>query len=360
VRAARGAALLLLLALAVSSPGHAADPRPVADRAIGVAFDDLAHGDLTALARRVRAAELTSVTLAIGRPDWLAYPSERGWRAEGVETDRVSQAMHVLGDDIRIGLTLDAFAPRMIAAAPGLAGMDENGDRSPLQASAAALAGEFGDRLIDIAAEAAERYEPDRLVITELTLDAAYGDDDLARFARHSGRDDWPRRDGRIDTAHPAIAGWKVDELTDFVGRLAERLRPARTALIIDVDLDAARPAVGATGRGQHIPRLLRVADGVTLWAYDPDVDIPAVQDAIRTAGLPADRITLSLGLWRDDGAADAAALGRLLWSASGAGVGSVHVTPSSLLGPSQWAVLERWSTTQADAARRQEGTPGP
>lgn len=332
--------------------------------AVGVGFEDL--DDAEHLARHLDEVGAAGVTLAVGRPDWVAFDWTAHPDAAASEEDRVAAALAKLGVDgegraREVTLVIDTLAPRMIEADPGAAGVDAKGRRSDLLPGAAAyLSGDIGRRVVELCGTVAERYRPQRVALTELILDATFSDADLVAFRALTGRADWPRDDdGDLDPSSPAIAEFKARVAADLTSRCAGATHPHGVAVDVDVRANWDDPSRDRRDSGHDYARLLAAGDHLTVWNYFPLNDRSPAYSREITAGLGrqlgADgvrRVTMSVGLWAGKGGDHAENTGRdgvLAPQAMAAGVEDsltngvtrVSVTPASLMSHEHWAALK-------------------
>ncbi|MDO5683315.1 MAG: hypothetical protein Q4G46_10860 [Propionibacteriaceae bacterium] len=332
---------------------------------VGVGFEDVSDGDLDSLADRLDAVGAGGVTIAVGRPDWVAFEWPEHPETEATSSDRVRRAVDVLGQGPKgqqreVTLVIDVLAPRLIEEHPDEAAVGANGKESGLFASPAALRdGVIGSRIVELCGVTAERYRPDRIALTELILDQSFSDADKRVYRQITGRPDWPRdHKGRIDTEHRSLATFRSEVAADLVERCATAAE--KHGVRTDVDVRAAwQDPTGNRAESGHDYRLLLTrADHLTVWNYFALNDAePAVSEDL-TAGLRTslgDRIgqvTMSVGLWAD-GDGDAAteddkenavlppaAMAEGVRASLTNGVTTVSVTPASRMTEEHWAAL--------------------
>lgn len=364
----RSIAALGMAGLTMVSSGCAhPDPpaQPPAERIVGVGYEDVVRADMdwADVEARLTRVRVTGVTIAVGRPEWLAFPwegREADWAAPvRAGSDPVRQAIDGLRGDgptrRTLTLTIDALAPRLIESDPEAAAVAPDGTPSREVANAAALAGAYGDRLAETCGEVARRYRPDRVALAELFVEDTVSEADLALYRAQTGVGDWPRTDsGDIDTRDAALLRWRAAVVTDVAARCAQAAGEHGVAAEADVraawnELGAARP-----DSGHDYAQLLRRVERVTVWNYLGLVDRPPEYSAALTRGISAalgspqmSRVTMSVGLWAQNGQVlDHQTMARALqWSASH-GVTSVSLTPLSLMTPEHWDALEgAWVT---------------
>lgn len=367
--------LAAMSACAPSGPGGGDGPRAVAaQRSVNFGFEDITdpHTDWAAVDAQLEAAGVNAVSVAVGRPDWTAFdwpahPDATSPDVADIEGDPVALALSHLreapdGEARTITVTIDVFAPRMLADDPDLAGVDAHGNRSDLYASASALhEGAVGQRIDELVAHAAT-YGANRVALTELMFDEhTFGDDDLELFQQMTGAQDWPRTpDGDIDTASPEVHQWRSEVVGDVVARAAGHAHAGGADLAMDVRVDWDDPAAGRPDSGHDYGRLYEAADHVVLWAYPGLSQVDPARTGQLTRALLAEgwdphSFTVSVGLWADSTAhasdpadggdtSDTLSADQLLTAvddAAAAGAQSVSVTPASMLDTGHWDVLE-------------------
>lgn len=337
-------------------------PALPAERAVNLGLESVLVDSVerTAIGRRLAAAGATAANLAVGRVDWTAFAwdAHPDRAADGVaeaDEDQVAAAIATLrehlGEDVRLTLTLDALAPRLLEERPELAGEDLDGARHPEVASVSALeGGDVGDLLVELAGEVCRRYSPQRLALTELFVDThTFGDADLDSYRRRSGAEDWPRtEDGAVDTAHESLGRWRSEALASLLGRVREAIAPHGALLEMDVRAPAEDPSASRPLSGHDYDILLTAADRLAVWNYFGLAD-QSPRHGARIASELAEhhpgRFTICTGLWAEDGTISPQELGRGLRELSAAGAPAVAVTPLSLLTDAHWeAVAEAWS----------------
>lgn len=307
---------------------------------------------------RIADSGANAVSLAVGRPDWVAFPwpAQRDAESAAVrdhDTDYLQAALDALPPEWEITLTIDALVPRMIGEDSDLAGVDTDGERSESFASVAALdGGAVGDRLVELATHLAATYGPDRICLTELMFDdSTFGDDDHTHFLAHTGETGWPRTEGGdIDTEAGEIAEWRSESLA----RLLQRLVDATAQYGVKIDMDVRAPRNDPSGdralSGHDYDLLLTVVDRIVVWNYPGLRGEDGSADAAfggRIAGSLGERypgrFVMSTGLWADGD--DVLTVEDFLASLSAvqdAGAQAVSVTPASLLTEAHWEVLRQ------------------
>ncbi len=365
----RLSALLLSLAVAMTAC-TGPSPRPVPPApgdatphlTIGVGFEAL--GDVHTLEDRLDEVGAAGVSIAVGRPDWVAFAWEEQPDATASRDDRVAHAIEHLGTRAdgtprEVTLVIDALAPRLIADDEDLAGVWPDGEVSDLLPGATAWAqGEVGERIGALCGTLAQRYSPDRIALTELLLDATFSDVDLAAYRAATGARDWPRtRVGAIDTAHPSLDRFRADAATALTERCAERARPHGAEVDVDVRVNWDAPGSDRLDSGHAYDRLLDAGGRLTLWNYfalndRAPADSAALAEGLaRRFGPDLEHVTVSVGLWAGSGGDNAAANaidGVVTPAAMAAGVEAslthgvrrVSVTPASLMTDEHWAAL--------------------
>lgn len=325
------------------------------DRAIAFGFEDVVNTDTDWAENRARLDRIgaTAVSLSVGRPDWMAMPwsEHAGWEASVVEEtgrDFLAEALTELSG-LETTLVVDTLAPRAIERDASVAGEASDGEASEDFPSVSALdGGAYGEQLTAVCIEAARRYRPARIALTELMFDdATFGDADLAHFREHTGNDEFPTTTGGdIDLGHPDIARWRSGALSRLLGRIAEGLVEHDVLLDIDVRAPWSDPSDDRAESGHDYDVLLESADRLVVWNYfglQDDID-PAygreVADSLKERF--GDRFVMSTGLWASgDKVVSPDDMVASLRAVAGVGAPAVSVTPASLMTRRHWNALE-------------------
>lgn len=338
---------------------------------IGVGFEDLSSdARLDELADRLDQVGTGGVTIAIGRPDWVAFPwdDHPEAQARGMDgEDRVARALDVLGSN-RSGtprettLVIDVLAPSLLKKHPAEAAVDAEGNRSDLFPGASGYAeGAVGRRIVELCEASAARYRPDRIALTELILDQSFSVADKRLFTKMTGESDWPRDDdGEIDTDDPSLSTFRSEVAADLVERCATAAGAHRVTVDVDVRAPWGDPTGDRAESGHDYELLLTRAGHLTVWNYYALNDRTPESSRDLTAGLRTSlgadamaRITMSVGLWADgDGdvaVGEDAERHRVISPADLAagvtvsatnGITTVSVTPASRMTEEHWAAL--------------------
>lgn len=329
-------------------------------RAINVGVEDLVdarEGHLASLAHRLDQVNANTVSIAVGRLDWVEFPwagHESDLSSDVLETGRdyVAEAVQAFrcmpdGEERRIILGIDVLLGRQLSREPWLAGRSQYAEVSNLFASVSAWkSGPLRDRLVNLAHEAAVRYEPDAINITELFFDKySFGADDLADFRATTGLSDWPRTaDGSVDTHDPAVSGWRTAAIVAVYADLKRTLDPLGVELTADVRAPLTADQLTRPDIGQGYSELLSHVSVLNVWDF-PGVDRRL--SAFRAAELAPmlfapspERYSLEVGLWASGGVIPEDVLARELEDANSAGIRSVSVTPASLMSDRLWSVV--------------------
>lgn len=339
----------------------AADGRGLADDrlippecAVAFGFEDVAveHADWPSVRSRLAAVGATSVTVAVGRADWLAFPWDAAaeWESSVVARtgrDFVRDAVSAL-DGFAITLVIDALAPRAITRDPDIAGRTADGRSSAEFLSVSGLdGGYFGAHLEGVCREVARRYRPARIGLTELMFDdATFGPEDLAHFTAHTGRPGFPVDvNGKIDIDHPAVHRWRSEALARLAGRIAAAVADFGVLVEMDVRANWGNPDGDRADSGHDYGLLLDSIDRIAVWNYfalgngDPNYGAQIVASLRRRFG---DRVVMSTGLWGRRGAVVSPGdLRTSLRAVASAGGRSVSVIPASLMSERHWEALE-------------------
>jgi len=371
--------LVLAVALPAILSACSGDPSPpTVDRplieapvqhSVSLGLEDIADPDQDwdAVQQHLEQAHVNAVSLAAGRVEWTAFD----WDAHpdvAAEPGRDHLARAIAetaaGPDDQprlVDLQIDALIPRWIENDPSVAGVRPDGTRSVYTPSASALHdGAVGERILELVAELARRYQPDQITLTELKFDQeTFGDDDAALYRTMTGEQDWPRdADGEIRPYAPEIGAWRSQVLSDFLGRAAAVLDDVgsetgkRPRLGMDALIDWEEPSAGDVNAGLSYTRLAEHADVLVLWVYlglserSPE-EIEEFTAALTGAGLPSD-VVLSVGLWDEDsstGSISPELMANAVRASSTHGITAVNVTPYSRMTPEHWTALsEVWT----------------
>ncbi|WP_347109692.1 hypothetical protein AAHB33_03415 [Paenarthrobacter sp. S56] len=339
---------------------------------VNLGFEDVVNldpGHMAKLAQRLDSVNATAVSIAVGRTDWTGFPSSDRSAASaevaGTGRDFVAEAIAALGTTRQgekrdIVLTVDALLDRALRDDPASAGRNTVGQRSTSFAGLSALRnGVAGSRLISLAAEVADKYHPAAVDLTELMFDDfIFGAEDLKDYVATTGQKDWPRlEDGSINTSDAHIRTWRSEALAD----IARKFRSAVEPFGVRAELDVRSPRKSATAdradSGQDYELLLKQVDRLHVWQYTGlnNRDAPGTEELAQALeGRAGSRMSLSLGLWANDGSITPESLAAALKDATRGGASSVSVTPASLMSEEHWEVLRRaWSGQAGPAQRR-------
>lgn len=240
----------------------------------------------------------------------------------------------------------------MLAADPGLAGVDRRGIKSTEFASVtASTSGAIASRITSMAAYMSNRYRPTSLGLTELFFDeATFGADDLESYRTQSRQPGWRPRssDGNITVDHPSVASWRSSAVSGFVTRLRELVRRSGVPLDMDVRVSWDRPAVGRPESGHDYELLLAAADRLLLWSYFALSGRTAAESYFLAAALaasPENASSCQSGCGpRATSASAPTELAQALTRPADGGARAVAVTPTSLMTADHWAaVREAW-----------------
>lgn len=325
------------------------------ERGVNFGFEDVSDDtyDWVGAAQRLMEVGATTVSLAVGRVEWVAFEWEQypDTLAVGEGQDLVASAINTLGGGLSLSLVIDALVPRMIEEDQNLAGVNPEGERSTDFASVTALRdGAVGNRMVELAVELAARYNPQRIVLTELMFDDyTFGDNDLPSYQEFSGNEDWPRNeDGAINTTDQSIADWRSAALEVLAGKITAAL-PSEVALEFDVRASWEDPAGDRALSGHDYDMLLSTVDRIAIWNYSAMNNIEASYSEDLAASLTdryGERYTMSVGLWGEGGSTvTPKEMARALQYSARGGATAVSVTPASMMTQDHWGVLkEIWS----------------
>ncbi|MFK0005289.1 hypothetical protein [Paenarthrobacter sp. NPDC090522] len=346
----------------VASPGGGGS-RP-SDRMVNLGFEDIVTKDpqhLPELAKRLDSVNATAVSLSVGRTDWTAFPwagrpGSFSGEVSATGRDYVAEAIKAVGTSADgekrdIVLTIDVLLGRALQEDPSLAGRDVHGRASTSFAGVAALrAGAAGARLVALAAEVARKYHPTAVDLTELMFDDfTFGPDDLQDYKATTGQADWPRLgNGSIDTADAHIRTWRSEAMADIARKVSAAVEPFG----VKAETDVRSPTKSASGdraeSGHDYDLLLKQVDRLHVWQYVGlnDERAPSTEELVRAMNRRAgSRMSLSLGMWANDGIISADTFRNALKDAARGGAQSVSVTPASLMEGAHWEALkEAWA----------------
>lgn len=349
-----GAAMLSLIMADCAAPSRLRASR--AQPALGIGFESVHdHAiDWADVARRFDDAAVSGFSVAVGRPEWLAFPwtsRQDAWASQVVSgADRIRTIIDTLAPERSrtVTLTVDVLSPARITADPDLAGVFAHGAVSTDFPSASALHdGDLGAEVVELCAEVAERYRPDRIALTELIGEAFFNGDDEDLFRRMTGATGFPRDAGMIVTHDPSVTAWQSAVITAVVERCAEAAAPFGTTVGMDARVNWEDPGQDRPDSGHLYAEILAIGAHLTLWAYTGLQDIdPArtadLAEAIRRRLTPEQlaRTTISVGLWSEGREPMPPAHLALAFDGAARGTPEVLVTPLSLMRDEHWDVL--------------------
>lgn len=351
-----GSVLLGVALTGVAACAEEPEHRPT-DRMVNLGFEDVINEDpshLVDLAERLEAVDATAVSISVGRTDWTAFPWSGQTDAISYEVSRtgrdfVGEAISALaknGKERDVILTIDVLLGRALSEDPSLAGRNIAGEPSKAFASVSSLRhGKAGARLASLAAAVAKKYRPTAVNLTELMFDDfTFGSEDFDDFKATTGEDDWPRnREGGIDQSDARISTWRSEAMADIVRRVGAAVDPYGVRLEMDVRSPRDSPSADRADSGHDYDLLLKQLDRLHVWEY---VGInaersPQTKDLAKALTRRAgSRMSLSVGLWSDDGTISPERFETALREAARGGATSVSVTPASLMTAGHWEVL--------------------
>ena len=354
-----------LLASTLVMAGCAGETPPVpAHRMVNLGFEDVVNterGYLAGLSDRLNSVDATAVSLSVGRTDWIAFPwpDQPGMESSQVSRsgrDFVAEAITALetaddGSKREVVLTIDVLLDRALKEDPSLAGRSVDGAESASFASVWALRhGKAGKRLASLAAAVARKYKPSAVNLTELMFDDfTFGNDDLEDFKVTTGSTDWPRSsDGSINVSDPRIHAWRSAAMADIVRKVGAAVEPYGANLDMDVRSPRDSPSGDRADSGHDYDLLLTQVDRLHVWEYVGlnSERSPKTRELAESMNRRAgSRMSLSVGLWSEDGRISAGEFGTALRNAALGGASSVSVTPASLMEDQHWEELRKaWS----------------
>lgn len=351
-----------LLASTLTMASCAGEPLPKpADRMVNLGFEDVVNsepGYLAKLSERLDSVNATAVSISVGRTDWTAFP----WPDQsGAESSEVSQsgrdfvaesitALETADDGSKrdVILTIDVLLDRALKEDPALAGRNVDGAASDSFAGVWSLRhGAAGTRLASLAAAVAKKYRPSAVNLTELMFDDfTFGGNDLKDFKITTGSTDWPRNgDGTIDTSDPRIHTWRSEAMADIVRKVSSAVEPYGVNLDMDVRSPRDSPSGDRADSGHDYDLLLKQVDRLHVWEYVGlnSERSPKTRELAESMNRRAgSRMSLSVGLWSNEGRITAGEFGTALREAALGGATSVSVTPASLMEEQHWGELRK------------------
>ncbi|MDR6986413.1 hypothetical protein J2Y66_000883 [Paenarthrobacter nitroguajacolicus] len=351
--------LLVSILLASSCAG---EPAPEAvDRMVNLGFEDVVNsepGYLAKLSDRLDSVDATAVSISVGRTDWTAFPWPGHVGSGSSEVSRtgrdfVAESISALefsenGKKRDVILTIDALLGHLLKDDPSIAGRTMDGVASGSFASVWSLRhGIAGTRLASLAATIAEKYKPTAVNLTELMFDDfTFGSDDLEDFKITTDSRDWPRNsDGSINAEDPRINTWRSEAMADIVRKVRAAVEPFG----VNLDMDVRSPRDSASGdradSGHDYDLLLKQVDRLHVWQYVGlnNERSPKTRELVESMNRRAGpRMSLSLGLWSEDGRMPAGEFAGALREAALGGAVSVSVTPASLMEDQHWEELRK------------------
>ncbi len=334
--------------------------RPAFKLALSTHFD--AYGDWRDAVKRVDERLLfglgDTVGIGAGRPEWAHFRWEgHGDRwSEHQKGEPKEDMLRVAAKALRakghhVAAIVDLYAPKWIETHPGSGAVRDDGTVHREQVCLADLAdGQYGKLVLEMVEYLAAHYPVDAIDVTEAAYkDTSFGPRDLLSYRAQTGRADWPRNwMGRPNRDDPSVWEWKAAVMERFVARVADAAHRHRKKLYLDVAASWKDLSLRGRDYGHDYERMLRHADVLVVWNYYAlELQPPeASRDLARSlAGLPADRVWVSLGLWGRDGkilgpAEIDAAIAAML----DGGQRQIWVTPNDLLSDAHWnVILRRW-----------------
>lgn len=354
------ASVLVVAFSGVTACAREPEHRPV-DRMVNLGFEDVVNEDtshLVDLAERLDAVNATAVSISVGRTDWTAFPwsghaEARSYEVSSTKRDFVGESISALGvakngTQRDVILTIDVLLDRALSEDPSLAGRNIAGEPSKSFASVSSLRhGKAGARLASLAAAVAKKYRPTAVNLTELMFDDfTFGSEDFDDFKATTGEGDWPRNhEGGIDQSDARINTWRSEAMADIVRRVGAAVEPYSVRLEMDVRSPRDSPSADRADSGHDYDLLLKQLYRLHVWEYvglnaERSPQTKDLAEALtRRAG---SRMSLSIGLWSDDGTISAERFGTALHEAVRGGATSVSVTPASLMDAGHWEVLRK------------------
>lgn len=324
------------------------------ERGVNFGFENVSDAtyDWQLVRQKLVDANASAVSLAVGRVEWVAFDWEDHSEVVAVSPgeDLVQKAIDGIGDGFTLSLVIDTLVPSMISNDSSIAGRNPAGEKSPDFASVAAIRdGVVGDKIVELSAELATRYDPDRIVLTELMFDDfTFGDDDLASYKKIMNKKDWPRtKTGAIDLRHESIGRWRSEALEHLASRIQSKL-PSTVQLELDVRAPWDNPESDRALSGHDYELLLKAADRVGVWNYNVMNNVEAKYSQEIAQSLDqrfGQRYTMSTGLWGSEATVTPEEMALSLRYSAKGGASSVSVTPASMMDDNHWQMLNRiWS----------------
>ncbi len=201
--------------------------------------------------------------------------------------------------------------------------------------------------MVALASEVAERYHPLAVDLTELMFDDfVFGAEDLKDFKATTGLEDWPRRgNGSIDASDPHLRTWRCKGVADIARQVSAAVEPYGVRTEMDVRSPKTSASADRADSGHDYDLLLKQVSRLHVWQYVGlnDERAPETEALVRALDERAgSRISMSLGLWANDGTISAKTLGDALKETAKGGATSISVTPASLMSDDHWEVLRK------------------
>lgn len=317
---------------------------------LGVGFESVTDDevDWQHIRQRMDAAGVDGATISVGRGDFMGIPvagQEQYW-AGGIDAsaDRVGDIVDTLrkDSDRRIGLTVDVLAPRIVGQHDTYKARFADGSEAVDFPSALALHdGEVGERVVAMCGEAARRYKPDYIALTELIGDAFFSEADEDLYRSMTGEPGFPRdQQGNIRVADSTLNNWQSEIITDVIQRCQNT---AGIAVEMDARVNWDDPGTNRFDSGHRYEDILGTGADLALWVYTGLAHVsPTVTHDVaaklkdRFDNRERERITLTVGLWGDMSHRDVKQALR-----SGEGF-DMSLTPMSMMDDKHWEILER------------------
>jgi hypothetical protein len=260
---------------------------------------------------------------------------------------------------------VDILAPLYIQNHPDAAAVSASGITSKNLVSTMELVnGQFGQDALSLIESIAATYPVNSIMISELFYYTdGYGEVDKSAYMSYSGQQDWPRSaGGEIDINDPTIGAWRVYEVGNYLQKAAAIVHQYNKLLFLEVRVALDESGNVLVENGTDFNAFLQYADKLVVWG-NHDLNGQPPQTIVRVASFLSKfgdgKLILMLGLWDKLYSPDVLKdqmtaippgdLLVMLQSADQAGLHDYWISPSFLIGPPLWNVIENlWGKSLA------------
>jgi hypothetical protein len=333
-------------------------------RAVRVDYLDesKSRAEVNQLQDQLQAAGVNLVALGAGRVEWTYFPwpgHRDSWSADVKSTghDYLMEDSTLFGKWAHVSAVVDVLAPLYIQSHPDSAAISWTGTPSTNLVSTMELVdGQYGQNLLDLVNEIATNYPVNSITLTELVYYAdGFGDQDKTAYVAYSGKSDWPRQnDGVINIDDSSIGTWRSYEIGQFLDKAAALAHAHGKQLFLEVHIEVGASGQVSTNNGTDLAQLLKHVDKLIVRGGNEAINKdPAATQAIAQylSGYDQSRIILGIGLWDQDyvfgtpkaqmRAISPADFQYALESAARGGATNIWITPSFLVTPEHWQILD-------------------